>query len=542
MRKYLFFILTFALTVVSISSLALAETPQQCTTQLENTLAISGGFGSLAGNLKLIEDTEEKCYPPEIDNEDQCIQRVNSYGWDSLTQTFPSGISQIDSTKEDLILNCSFKFISTNVTLETQGACSSHLGVNCQIGEDNDGSVICNDGYSGSGVLYALVEECKENSSLGSIVMPNYSVDLPTVSSGNIISNMKEELNSFHDLNLKTINLMYDALKIFGDFYLEIGRLSFELEGLVKDEPNDGTIFNQLLDSLSDLDKRYSTMRDAAIDNITALKTNLLNVRNNLKYIKGDLYVVTAINDVQETEDSYLEKIEKSTSNWNQRKIDSKAYIEKKRNNYFESQKIIVSEAIDPSPTIIFTDVGNAHLQATAIRHLKEQGIIQGYADGSFKSESTVNRAELMKILIGDSLPSGTYENCFKDVHQEWFAPYICYGKGQGWVNGYEDDTFKPSQTVNRAEAIKMAIEVFDIELPETVEIDPYTDTDKDIWFAPYVSIAKSKNLLSVNTHYQPSNGMTRGDISDIIYRLLTLKELQELKYDTSLDMRMTDY
>lgn len=40
------------------------------------------------------------------------------------------------------------------------------------------------------------------------------------------------------------------------------------------------------------------------------------------------------------------------------------------------------------------------------------------------------------------------YENCFEDVEDEWFAPYVCYAKEKGWVTGYPDGTFKPENNV----------------------------------------------------------------------------------------------
>lgn len=545
MKKLLFFTLILVLGATTAVPSASAETSQQCVIRLENNLATSGGFGSLSGNLKLIEDTEEDCYPAGIDAKDQCIQRVNAYGWASLAQIIGTNTDQIESTKNKLLLHCTSKFINTNITPETQGACSSHLGVNCKIGEDSDGSVICNDGHKDSSVLYALVDECKVQSSLGNIVMPDYSANLPTIiSNGDFFENMEAELTGFHALNLKTINLMYDALKIYGDYFLEIGRLSFQSEDLLKSEINNSAIFDQLLDNLNDLDKKHNSMRDEAIENITELKTNLLNAKDNLKYIKNDSYVLTAINDVESTEKKYLDIIEKSSDGWNLRKEESRTNIEKKRNDYIVSQQSIANEAdtTNLTTTVIFTDIDKDHHQAKAIKYLKAQGIIQGYADGSFKAINTVNRAELMKILIGDSLPNGTYENCFKDVKQEWFAPYICYAKEQGWIEGYQDGTFKPAQTVNRAEAIKMAIEVFGIDLPQSISSNPYPDTDKNQWFAPYVSISMQKGLFETDmSNYKPSEGMQRGDVSNIIYRLLAIKKLQTEKYTSALDSQMME-
>lgn len=187
----------------------------------------------------------------------------------------------------------------------------------------------------------------------------------------------------------------------------------------------------------------------------------------------------------------------------------------------------------------IFNDITPAHKYVTAITYLKDNNVIDGYPDGAFKPNNTVNRAELMKILIGDSLPSGTYENCFTDVHKEWFASYVCYGKSQGWVEGYANGSFKPAQTVNRAEAIKMAIEVQGLDLPSSVLNDPYSDVPKEQWFAKYVYVAKEAGLFDNLTNYAAGDGMERGNISDIIYRLLAIQALEVEKYEKALDGQM---
>ena len=201
----------------------------------------------------------------------------------------------------------------------------------------------------------------------------------------------------------------------------------------------------------------------------------------------------------------------------------------------------LVKEITKPT-TNIFIDISSDNKNANAISYLKKSNVINGYSDGSFKPENTVNRAELLKILIGNKYDTTGSSNCFQDVKDEWFAPYVCYAKGQGWVEGYFDKTFKPAQTVNRAEAIKMAIEVLGIELPKTLEVDPFIDVNKDAWFAPYVYAAKKRNCLEgSSSNYQPTDGMTRGDVSEIIYRLLVIQKMQVDEYQSSLDESMLD-
>lgn len=165
----------------------------------------------------------------------------------------------------------------------------------------------------------------------------------------------------------------------------------------------------------------------------------------------------------------------------------------------------------------------------TAIEYLNEKGVIGGYSDGTFRPLNTVNRAELLKILVGGkgAAPSAdTYKNCFPDVTVEWFAPFVCYAKEQGWVSGYSDGTFRPSNTVNTAEAIKMVVNAQGYEIPESVATSMYDDVDGTAWYAPYVKAAKDKGILEpIGGSLGVSSDMKRGGISEVIYRSMYIRE-----------------
>ena len=64
-------------------------------------------------------------------------------------------------------------------------------------------------------------------------------------------------------------------------------------------------------------------------------------------------------------------------------------------------------------PEVIFTDVPNSHPNAAAIGRLRGLGIIRGYADGSYKPDTTINRAEFVKIMTSEPLvPLAERERC----------------------------------------------------------------------------------------------------------------------------------
>ncbi len=108
-----------------------------------------------------------------------------------------------------------------------------------------------------------------------------------------------------------------------------------------------------------------------------------------------------------------------------------------------------------------FSDVSSSHPYIAAIRWGKVSGILSGYPDGTFQPDRTVNRAEFLKIVFaaeGDDVASASDPTGFGDVNEgAWYAPYIRYAKQQGIVQGYPDGSFRPEQAVNFAEALKMA-------------------------------------------------------------------------------------
>lgn len=172
-----------------------------------------------------------------------------------------------------------------------------------------------------------------------------------------------------------------------------------------------------------------------------------------------------------------------------------------------------------------FPDIEN-HKNQTAIDYLFEQGVISGYPDGEFKPNGLINRAELLKILVAsngiDPLVED-FNNCFNDVSDQWFAPYVCYAKDQGWVHGYEDGSFRPESKVNKAEAIKMLINSQEIQLSELIENEIFTDYDPAAWYAPYIQTAKDHNILEKTTgFYGLAQSITRGELSENLYRALS--------------------
>ncbi|MFA4891108.1 MAG: FlgD immunoglobulin-like domain containing protein [Candidatus Gracilibacteria bacterium] len=112
-----------------------------------------------------------------------------------------------------------------------------------------------------------------------------------------------------------------------------------------------------------------------------------------------------------------------------------------------------------------FWDVTSSSQYCTAIAWAKAEGIFDGYPDGSFKQYSFINRAEALKVVLEAfevSILPDDYTNLgFKDVSiGAWYMKYLRTGKFYGMVDGYAGTTLVgPGEEINRVELLKYTLE-----------------------------------------------------------------------------------
>lgn len=114
----------------------------------------------------------------------------------------------------------------------------------------------------------------------------------------------------------------------------------------------------------------------------------------------------------------------------------------------------LLTEQIEADKTYsnTFSDVPKGYWAANYIGYMQQFGIITGYSDGSFRPDAPVTRAEFATIASRfEKLTEGN--KSFADVPDTyWAARYINFAATRGWVTGYSDGTFKPENTITRAE------------------------------------------------------------------------------------------
>ena len=135
-----------------------------------------------------------------------------------------------------------------------------------------------------------------------------------------------------------------------------------------------------------------------------------------------------------------------------------------------------------------FSDVAKSHWAANYIGYMQQFGIITGYADGSFRPDASVTRAEFAAIASRfETLTEGT--KSFSDVPgNHWAAKYINFAATRGWVNGYADGTFRPNNSITRAEVAAVTCRLLERNADQSYirshlsELRAFTDVNESHW------------------------------------------------------------
>lgn len=102
----------------------------------------------------------------------------------------------------------------------------------------------------------------------------------------------------------------------------------------------------------------------------------------------------------------------------------------------------------------IFADVPQSHWAAEAITLAADNGWMSGLPDNLFHPSAPLTRAELASVLVRWRELQISAQVSFPDVNSHWASAAIAAAEHEGWINGYEDGSFRPNRSVTRAEVV----------------------------------------------------------------------------------------
>lgn len=185
------------------------------------------------------------------------------------------------------------------------------------------------------------------------------------------------------------------------------------------------------------------------------------------------------------------------------------------------------TSTVTPCP-LTFSDVPPTAYFAGAVRALACRHILAGYADGTFRPYNHTTRGQLAKIVV---LAAGwpvltPRRSHFSDVPPDSpFYSVIETAYAQGILSGYADGTFRPAAASTRGQLTKLVVgaQHWPLQTPATPH---FADVPPDSPFYGPVETAYAHGIISgyADGNFLPGGTATRGQIAAIIYRIPTAR------------------
>ncbi|CEN82000.1 glucan endo-1 [[Clostridium] sordellii] len=179
----------------------------------------------------------------------------------------------------------------------------------------------------------------------------------------------------------------------------------------------------------------------------------------------------------------------------------------------------------------------SGHWAKKEINQFISNGYVNGYEDKTFRPDNSITRAEFVKLVNKYFGFNNKEDIKFSDINtNDWYYNDICIASKAGYINGYKDKTFKPNKTITREEVSKILISIKNKQDNVYDKLNKYPDKNKvSNWAKPYVEGAIEQGYLKGDDLglLNPTNNITRAESITILSRVS--KEKSEIKDEAPL-------
>lgn len=156
---------------------------------------------------------------------------------------------------------------------------------------------------------------------------------------------------------------------------------------------------------------------------------------------------------------------------------------------------------LDKNVTITksFSDVPTDAWYAKAVNTLSSLGMLGGYPDGTFRPDAPITRAEFAAIALAFAYDPASASCSYTDVSANaWYYTYVAQATTYGWIGGYPDGSFRPNNSITRAEVAVIVNNMLGRDADESYinrnadELVSFVDLSKNHW--AYYTIMESTN------------------------------------------------
>ncbi|MDN4492073.1 S-layer homology domain-containing protein [Ureibacillus sp. BA0131] len=183
----------------------------------------------------------------------------------------------------------------------------------------------------------------------------------------------------------------------------------------------------------------------------------------------------------------------------------------------------VISVPAADANSLDFSDLSKANIHYEAIQSLATRGVLNGFPDGTFKPNQLLTREQaaiiLTKVLKIDA--SGYTKQVFSDVDST--SPYFREINAlyeRGIIRGYQDQTFKPGNSLTRAEMASILVNAFDIRISSSITY-PFKDIGASSWSRSYIQALYDARVTTgtSKTTFSPNEPVKRDQMASFVVR-----------------------
>lgn len=181
-----------------------------------------------------------------------------------------------------------------------------------------------------------------------------------------------------------------------------------------------------------------------------------------------------------------------------------------------------------------FSDLTSEHWAYKNVTNLVENGVINGYPDGTYRPENTITRGEFFKLMM-TAAEGEEFFTILNMVSEKWTDSYMHYAENEGLmmdgtsIENVDDPITRLEMVVVLSKtAIKKNIRrAFYEDGKATLKTTTFNDIS-ELSEIDQIYIRNATDLGLINGYtdgsFKPNGYMTRAEVATIIYRFLSIK------------------
>ena len=170
-----------------------------------------------------------------------------------------------------------------------------------------------------------------------------------------------------------------------------------------------------------------------------------------------------------------------------------------------------------------FKDI-TGHWAEGSIKQMASTGVINGYADGCFKPDNIITRAEFVTLLVNVLKVSNQGDKVFSDTKKHWARQNIAAAVAAGIVSGRSQNIFSPDDPITREEMALMVVQATRLNKPA---LSTFKDKDRiSPWARSAVDSLAALGILAgyPDGTFDPKGKTTRAQAATLILKVMKQK------------------